>query len=73
MSSSPWSRIKEGRLFQVLLAFLAVSWIVLQIVDNFIDNLGLPAWVFITTLVLLSTPIPSSSRWWKTSDNVSRV
>jgi tetratricopeptide (TPR) repeat protein len=51
--SNPWSRIKEGRLFQVLLAYLAVSWILLQIVDMFIDNLGLPAWVFITTLVLL--------------------
>ena len=53
MSSSPWSRIKEGRLFQVLLAYLAVSWILLQIVDMFIDNLGLPTWVFLTTLILL--------------------
>ena len=39
MTDKPfWSRIKDARLFQVIVIYLAASWLVLQVVGLFIDT-----------------------------------
>jgi len=48
-----WSRIKKGRLFQVLAVYLAVSWVVLQVVGELRDSLGLPEWIGPVSFILL--------------------
>jgi serine/threonine-protein kinase len=48
-----WSRVKNARLFQVLVIYLGASWVVLQVVDSFIERMGLPSWTWPWTLVLL--------------------
>lgn len=48
----------QRSLWQVLALYLAGSWICLQIVDVFAQNIGLPPWVFTMTLVLLAIGLP---------------
>jgi tetratricopeptide (TPR) repeat protein/TolB-like protein len=48
-----WSRLRKGRLFQVLLVYLGVSWVVLQVVNDLGDTLNLPKWVGPVALILL--------------------
>lgn len=48
-----WSRVKKGRLVQVLLVYLGASWLVLQVVGELRDTLGLPPWIGPTALTLL--------------------
>jgi len=50
---SLWSRIREARVFRLLVVYVAASWAVLQATDLFIDRLGVPAWVAPTALLLL--------------------
>jgi tetratricopeptide (TPR) repeat protein len=45
-------------LWQVLGLYLAVSWVVLQVVDVLADNVALPDWVFPISLVLLLLGLP---------------
>jgi tetratricopeptide (TPR) repeat protein len=45
-------------LWQVLGLYLAVSWVVLQVVDVLADNVALPDWVFPIALVLLLVGLP---------------
>lgn len=45
-------------LWQVLVLYVGVSWVVLQVVDVLKDNLGLPDWVFPFALVLLLIGLP---------------
>jgi len=53
MSTSFWSRLRQARLFRVLVIYLAASWVVLQVTDFFIENFGVPAWFMPAALVLL--------------------
>jgi tetratricopeptide (TPR) repeat protein len=48
-----WSRIKNARLFRVLVIYGAASWVILQIVGLFIETMDLPRWTMPWTLVLL--------------------
>ncbi len=48
-----WSRLRKGRLFQVLLFYLGVSWVVLQVVGELRETLDLPKWIGPVTLILL--------------------
>lgn len=48
-----WSRVKKGRLVQVLLVYLGASWLVLQVVGELRDTLDLPPWIGPTALTLL--------------------
>ena len=50
--------IHRRSLWQVLGIYIAVSWLVLQVVDLIIDNFGLPAWVAPFALVLLLIGLP---------------
>jgi hypothetical protein len=50
---SVWHRIKKARLVQVLIGYLAASWIILQLVDTLGGTFELPEWVGPVTLILL--------------------
>ena len=59
--------LRHARMFRVLAVYAGASWIVLEVVGLFVDQIGLPYWVFIETLrnVKRNTPfnhpiIPSS-------------
>ncbi|HSG07041.1 MAG TPA: hypothetical protein VLA36_01700, partial [Longimicrobiales bacterium] len=48
-----FERIKQARVFQVLLVYLGATWVVLQLVDTLIGLLSLPQWVGPVAVVLL--------------------
>lgn len=48
-----WSRIRKGRLVQVLGVYLAVSWVVLQVIGELRESLGLPEWIGPAALIFL--------------------
>jgi len=50
--------IHRRSLWQVLGFYLAVSWLVLQVVDVIGNNFGLPGWVAPASLVLLLLGLP---------------
>ena len=50
--------LKRRTLWQVLAIYLGGSWVLLQIVDLFVDNLGLPEWVFPASILLLLLGLP---------------
>jgi tetratricopeptide (TPR) repeat protein len=52
-SFSLWTRLKNSRLFQVFAIYLGASWLVLQVVELFIETMGLPRWTMPWTLALL--------------------
>lgn len=49
-----WARLREARAVQGLLVYLGATWLILQLLDIFIDNLGLPAWTMVGAIVLLT-------------------
>jgi serine/threonine-protein kinase len=51
--NSFWTRVKNARIVQVLVAYLAVSWGILQVTDIFQQSLELPQWVLPVALLLL--------------------
>jgi tetratricopeptide (TPR) repeat protein len=48
-----WTRVRNARIVQVLVAYLAVSWGVLQVTDIMQQSLELPQWVQPVALLLL--------------------
>ncbi len=54
LDDSFWSRLRKGRLFQVLLVYLGVSWVVLQVVGELHELLSLPDWIGPVALILLA-------------------
>lgn len=48
-----WSRIREARLFRVVVVYLAASWVVIQVVNELTESLALPAWVSPVAVILL--------------------
>ena len=53
-----WTRIRKARLFQVLVTYLVVAWVVLQVADLLTDTLALPRWVAVATLLVLLAGLP---------------
>jgi tetratricopeptide (TPR) repeat protein/tRNA A-37 threonylcarbamoyl transferase component Bud32 len=53
-----WPRLRDTRLLQVLIAYLSVSFILLEAAALFTDQLGLPAWVFPGALAILALGLP---------------
>ncbi|MDX1394866.1 MAG: tetratricopeptide repeat protein [Gemmatimonadota bacterium] len=49
-----WARLREARAVQGLLVYLGATWLVLQLLDLLIDNLGLPAWTMVGAISLLT-------------------
>jgi len=52
-SNNFWSRLRAARAVQGLLVFLGASWLILQLLDIFIDNLGVPAWTMVGAIIIL--------------------
>ncbi len=54
-----WDTIRRARLFRVLAVYLGTSFVVIQLVDIFTDQLGLPDWFFpgAAALLLIGLPI----------------
>ncbi len=60
-SSKPhawWDTIRRARLFRVLAVYLGASFVVIQLVDIFTDQLGLPDWFFPGAAALLLIGLP---------------
>jgi len=53
-TSSPWARVRQARLVRVLAAYLAASWLVLQVASLLQDQLELPRWLTPVGVVLLA-------------------
>lgn len=49
-----WSRVKKGRLAQVLAVYVGVSWVLLQVVGELREALELPPWIGPVSLILLA-------------------
>ena len=47
------SRLRKGRIVQVLIVYVGASWVAVQVVVTLRDLVGLPEWVGPVTLVLL--------------------
>lgn len=53
-----WDTIRRARLFRVLAVYLGASYVALEVVGLFVEQLGLPEWVFLGTVVLLLIGLP---------------
>lgn len=53
-----FEELQQRTLWQVLAVYVGASWVLLQVVDLFADNIGLPNWVFPTAGVLLLIGLP---------------
>jgi TolB-like protein/Tfp pilus assembly protein PilF len=50
--------LKRRNVFRVGIAYVVVAWLVLQVTDVMIDNIGAPDWVFSTILMVLGIGFP---------------
>lgn len=48
-----WTRVKNARIVQVLVAYLTVSWGVLEVADVLQQSLELPRWIQPVAFLLL--------------------
>lgn len=48
-----WDRIRNTRLFRVLVVYLGAAWVVLEVTEVIQDGFGLPDWVMPFALMLL--------------------
>jgi TolB-like protein/tetratricopeptide (TPR) repeat protein len=51
--SGPLTRMRQSRMFQVVVVYAGAAWVVLEVAGTLSENLGLPRWVFAAALVLL--------------------
>jgi len=52
-----WARVKKSRIAQVLIAYLAVSWGILQVTEIVEQAFSLPQWVLPFTVILLAVGV----------------
>jgi TolB-like protein len=55
---SVFNELKRRNVFKVGAAYVVVSWLIIQVVDIVIDNIGAPDWVFQVVLLLLGIGLP---------------
>jgi TolB-like protein/Tfp pilus assembly protein PilF len=55
---SLFAELKRRNVFRVGIAYLVVSWLVLQVADVMIDNIGAPDWLFASILLVLGIGFP---------------
>jgi serine/threonine-protein kinase len=53
-----FSELKRRHVFQVTLAYVLVAWVVLQVADVLLNNLGAPGWLFKVILAALVIGLP---------------
>jgi tetratricopeptide (TPR) repeat protein len=66
---SVWSRIRKGRLVQVLAVYLGASWLVIQVAGALTNALALPAWVspLVVLLLLVGLLVVLATAWVQSS------
>jgi TolB-like protein len=52
------NELKRRNVFRVGIAYIVVAWLIIQVVDVVINNIGTPQWVFQTILLLLGIGLP---------------
>ena len=55
---STWDSIKGARLFRVLIAYAAISWVAIQVLDILVQHFTMPSWFFPAGLSLLAIGLP---------------
>ena len=58
--ASVWGELKRRNVFRVAIAYVVVSWLLVQVADVVLDNIEAPTWVFQTILLLLVIGFPVS-------------
>jgi hypothetical protein len=56
--ASVWGELKRRNVVRVGIAYAIVAWLLLQVADVVLDNIGAPAWVFQVILLLLVIGFP---------------
>ena len=55
-----WKQLKERRIFQMVVAYLAVGWVALSVIDQFVDRNLLPDIFYLLGLVVYLGGIPAA-------------
>jgi TolB-like protein/Tfp pilus assembly protein PilF len=55
---SLFAELKRRNVLRVGIAYVVVAWLVIQVADVMIDNIGAPGWVFSTILMVLGIGFP---------------
>ena len=50
--------LRRRNIFRVAIAYLVIAWLVLQVADVFIDNIGAPDWLFGGIVLVLGIGFP---------------
>jgi len=53
-----FNELKRRNVFRVAIAYLVVAWLVLQVADVVINNIGAPDWVFQVIMLVLALGFP---------------
>ena len=53
-----FEELKRRNVFRVAIAYIAVSWLILQVADVVFENFGTPGWVMKTLMFLLAIGFP---------------
>ena len=53
-----FNELKRRRVIQVTIAYVLVAWVVLQVADVLLNNLGAPGWLFKAILIVLAIGLP---------------
>ena len=56
--SGLFEELKRRNVFRVAIAYIAVSWLILQVADVVFENFGTPGWVMKTLMFLLAIGFP---------------
>ena len=64
-SKNFWSQLKKRKVVRVALAYIFVSWVILQVGEVTFEGLGIPPWAFtlVIVLILLGFPIALVLSW----------
>ena len=53
-----FNELKRRNVFRVAIGYIVSSWLLIQVADIVLDNIGAPAWVMQTILLMLVLGIP---------------
>ncbi len=56
--SNLFQELKRRNVFRVAIAYAAITWLILQVSDIVLENIGAPAWVMQTLMFLLAIGFP---------------
>ena len=56
--ASVWGELKRRNVVRVAIAYAVVAWLLLQVADVVLGNIGAPAWLFQAILLVLAIGFP---------------